>query len=199
MWEMCAERLRLFLAVDIPEEARALLSETVDGLRGELPEARWVKAENLHLTLKFIGDYGEEGLTRLSNEIRATAERCRGFGAVLGGCGAFPSRKKARVLWVGMSGGAEEAGKVARKLDARLEKAGVKRENRPFRGHLTVARLKRPRDLSSYVEEMSGKLEGLRDMPFEVEEIILYRSILSPQGPTYIPLQRIGLGREKDE
>lgn len=196
---MSGERLRLFLAVEIPDDARELLSVTIDGLREAMPGTRWVKAKNLHLTLKFIGDYGEEGLKRLSNEIRATAERCQGFRAVLGGCGAFPSQRKARVVWVGMSEGADEAGKIARKLDARLEKAGVKREGRPFSGHLTMARLKQPKDFSPQLEEMSGRLEGLRSMPFEVGEIVLYRSILSPQGPTYVALERAGLGGERIE
>ena len=194
-----AEKLRLFVAMDIPPEARELLSETIEAFRGEIEGARWVKAENLHLTLKFIGEYEKEGLERLSHEIRVTAERCHGFEAALGGCGAFPSQRKARVLWVGMHAGAEDAGAVARKLDSRLEKVGIKRENRPFRGHLTLARMKRPLDCSSYLESMREKLEGLQDIIFEVGEIVIYRSVLSPQGPTYKALERVGLLRRRIE
>jgi 2'-5' RNA ligase len=190
---MSAERLRLFVAMDISGDARELLSETIESFRHRIEGARWVKAQNLHMTLKFIGDYGEEGMERLSNEIRATAERCRAFRAALGGCGAFPSPGKARVLWVGMHEGGEEAGAVARKLDSRLEKVGIKRENRPFRGHLTLARMKRPGDCAAYLEDMGDRLEGLRDMVFDVGEIVLYRSVLSPQGPTYTALERAGL------
>ena len=194
MWLMSDKKLRLFVAADIPGEARELIYATVQGLRTEVVDARWVKPTNLHLTLKFIGEYGEEGLHRLSNELRAAAERCRAFKAALGGCGAFPSQRKARVIWVGMYTGVEEAGAIAKKLDARLRKIGVKREERLFRGHLTLARLKRPCDCTDVLEDMADRLKGLQDLSFEVEEIVLYRSILSPQGPMYNALERIRLG-----
>ncbi len=195
---MSGDRLRLFLAVDIPEETRRLLAAALERYGGEIPEARWVKAENLHITLKFIGGYEEEKLERLSNEIRKTAALSAPFRAALGGCGGFPSPRKARVLWVGMRGGQEEAAGLAGKLDARLEKVGVKREDRPFKGHLTVARLRRPADCSSLLGMMEGELEPLAEMPFEVREITFYRSILGPGGPTYVPLEKIALGEGED-
>jgi len=196
---MSGERLRLFVAADIPLEIRELLDSTMKRLRGEGIDARWVKPENLHLTLKFIGEYGEEGLERLSREIHKAAERSGPFEAVLGGCGAFPSRRKARVIWVGMSDGVDDAAAIARKLDSRLEKAGVKREQRQFRGHLTLARLRRPQDCTEVLESMSGMLEGLQDLPFRVEEIRLFRSILKPQGPMYVELEKVTLGGESGE
>jgi len=187
-------KIRLFVAVDIPGEVRELLSRVLQELRGEMEGARWVKPENLHLTLKFIGDYEEEGLEKLTGEVRAAAERIPAFIAALDGCGAFPSGKRARVIWVGMAEGSEKAGRMARKLDARLERAGVKREDRPFKSHLTLARLKQPGDCSGYLKILNHKLEGLPGLPFEVGEVVLYRSILSPHGPTYVPLERISLG-----
>lgn len=195
---MSAERMRLFIALDIPEEARSLLAAIVEEHRGDLPEARWVKAENLHITLKFIGDYEEEKLDRLSNEIRKTAALGSSFRAALGGCGGFPSSRKARVLWVGMRDGQEEAAVMAGKLDSRLEKAGVERESRPFRGHLTLARLRRPLDCSSLLERMEEESKPLTDMFFEVREMTLYRSILGPGGPTYVSLEKIALGEGSD-
>jgi len=196
---MSGERLRLFVAADIPWEIRDLVASTTERIKGKGIDARWVRPENLHLTLKFIGEYGEEGLERLSQEIRKAAERSSPFKVVMGGCGAFPSQRKARVLWVGMSDGVDDASAVARKLDARLEKAGVKREQRQFRGHLTVARLRRPQDCTEVVEDMSRMLEGLQELPFRVEEIRLIRSILKTQGPTYIELEKVALGGEPGE
>jgi 2'-5' RNA ligase len=191
---MSGERWRLFVAADIPGEIRELLAATMKRLQGESINARWVKPENLHLTLKFIGEYEEEGIERLAHEIGKAAERSRPFRAALGGCGAFPSRRKARVIWVGMSGGVEEAAAVARKLDARLEKVGVKREERQFRGHLTLARLRQPQDCTDVLAGMFGMLVGLQEMSFQVAEIALYRSILKQQGPTYVGLERVALG-----
>lgn len=191
---MSDRKLRLFIASDIPPEAKCLISSTVEMLRGRLLEARWVKPENLHLTLKFIGDYTEEGLQRLSNEMRESGERCEPFNAALGGCGAFPSRGRGRVIWLGMHAGTEEAGAVARKLDARLEKTGVKREGRPFKGHITLARLKQAGDCTAILNDLETCLQGLREIAFEVDEMVLYRSILGPRGPAYIALERIMLG-----
>ncbi|RJP30505.1 MAG: RNA 2',3'-cyclic phosphodiesterase [Actinobacteria bacterium] len=196
---MCAEKIRLFVAADITDEIRELISDAMRGLQGEGMNARWVKPENLHLTLKFIGEYGEDGLDRLSNELRVAAERSKPFTAVLTGCGAFPSPRKARILWVGMHGGVEEASKVARKLDARLEKVGVKREQRPFRGHITLARLRQAWDCTAVLESMNRGMEGLHNMPFRVEEIVLYRSMLEPQGPIYTALERMTLGGARGE
>lgn len=196
---MSGERMRLFVAFDIPEKAREILSGVADAKREELAGARWVRPENLHLTLKFIGEYREDDLGRLSQEIRAAAERCPSFTAALGGCGAFPSRRKARVIWVGLSEGADEAGHVARKLDARLEKVGIKREPRPFRGHLTLARLKRPGDCTEGLEGIEAMLEELEKIPFVIGEVTLYRSILGPQGPKYTVLERIPLKEGSDE
>jgi 2'-5' RNA ligase len=196
---MSDNRLRLFVAMDIPHAAKDLINSAINELRGDVEGARWVKPQNLHLTLKFIGEYTEEGLSRLSNEIRATGERCTAFKAALGGCGAFPSRGRARVIWVGMDTGIEEAGAVARKLDARLEKVGVKREERPFRGHITLARSKRPQECTSVLADLERLLGGLREISFEVDEMVLYRSILGPPGPTYTALERVPLGGKPRE
>jgi RNA 2',3'-cyclic 3'-phosphodiesterase len=196
---MSDKGLRLFVAVDIPTAARRVISSAVEGMRGELAGARWVKPENLHLTLKFIGDYMEKDLERLVEEIKASGERCEAFRASLGGCGAFPSQGRARVIWLGMSEGIEGAGAVARKLDARLERVGVKREERPFRGHITLARLRQPGDCKPFLDGLGSRIRGLRDIDFEVDEIVLYRSILGQQGPRYMVLEKVALGGNASE
>lgn len=191
-------KMRLFVAADIPAEVRRLLSDMVEEVRYEIEGARWVKAGNLHLTLKFIGEREDDSLERLKNEIRVAAERGNPFSATLGGCGAFPSPGKARVIWVGMEEGVEEAAKVAGKLDSRLAKAGVERDKRRFRGHLTLARLRKPRNCAALLNDMEAKLKGLSGMPFPVAEVVLYRSVLGPQGPTYTALESFKLGGTRE-
>ncbi len=195
---MPGKKVRLFVAIDIPNDIRDLLSKAVAKLEATGGGARWVKPENLHLTLKFIGYYDREKLERLTGEVRKAAERGPSFRVRFGEPGAFPSKKRARVIWIGMAEGSREAGKVASKLDARLEKAGVKREGRPFAGHLTLARLKKPMDYIDYLVILGNMLEGLQDMAFDVSEIVLYESILSSKGPTYQALERMRLGGKQD-
>ena len=196
---MSDKGLRLFLAADIPAEAKKLIANAVERSRGDLAGARWVRAENLHLTLKFIGAYPEEGLGSLSNELRESCSRCEPFEAALGGCGAFPSPARARILWVALYEGMEGAQAVARKLDARLEKSGVEREGRPWRGHITLARLKQPGDCGTVLGGLEAELAALPSIAFKVDEVVLYRSILGPQGPTYVALERIALGGKQHE
>ncbi len=192
---MSARRyMRLFVAVDVPGEIKEKVAAAVGEIGPDAAGVRWVKPENLHITLKFIGDYGEERLGDLIEEVRATARLCDGFTVSLAGCGAFPSRGRARVLWLGMARGGEEAAAAARKLDSRLERVGVKREERGFRSHLTLARLRNPADCSACLLRLEEKLKGLEEKSFEVEEMVLYRSILGPHGPTYIPLEGARLG-----
>ena len=193
---MCADRLRLFVAADVPDEIREIIQRAVEPLKARVPGGRWVRPENLHLTLKFIGEYGEEGLERLSDAIEAAASRSAPFKVCLGSCGAFPAPGKARVLWVGMTRGGEEAARLAGKLDARLERVGVKREGRGFRGHLTVARLKSPHDCMVFLEDLAANMEGASRFPFEIDRLTLYRSILGPSGPAYTALREFALGGE---
>lgn len=195
---MSGKKVRLFVAFDIPNDIRDLLSKAMAELEPTIGGARWVKPENLHLTLKFIGYYDREKLERLTGEVREAAERGSSFRVRFGEPGAFPSIKRARVIWIGMAEGSREGRKVASKLDARLEKAGVKREGRPFAGHLTLARLKQPTDSVDYLAKLGNRLEGLQDMAFDVSEIVLYESVLSPKGPTYKPLERMRLGGRQD-
>lgn len=188
--------LRLFVALDLPEEVRDMITVAVKKNAGMLPQARWVKKENLHLTLKFIGECPEERLESLEGVLERKALEHRPFTASLKGCGGFPSPGRARVIWVGMEKGEEEAASLASGLDAGLAKVGVKREDRPFRGHLTLARLKSPVDCCSWLASLEEDLAGLQEIDFPVVEMILYRSFLYPQGPTYVPLRRFELGRK---
>jgi len=188
------DKMRIFVAVDVPDEIKGVISTAFEGLKSGVEGVRWVKPENIHLTVKFIGDYEERKLDRLVDEVRKAALRSPRFTALLGGCGAFSSPRKARVIWVDMREGGEGAAVVARKVDSRLGKIGVKRENRPFRAHLTLGRLKRPKDCSDMLDRLDDDLEELSEMPFDVHEIVLYRSILSSEGSTYVSLQHIELG-----
>lgn len=189
--------LRLFVALDLPEGVRERIAAAVKKKAGLLPQARWVKEENLHLTLKFIGEYPEEKVERLEGILEKKALEHRPFTASLRGCGGFPSPGRARVIWVGMGKGEEEAASLASGLDSGLTRVGVKREARPFRGHLTLARLKNPMDCCSWLASLEEELSGLEEMDFQVREITLYRSVLSPQGPTYFPVRRFELGGEE--
>jgi 2'-5' RNA ligase len=188
-----SDTVRAFLAVELPGDVRSAVVRVADTLRRVVPgRARWVPSENVHLTLKFLGNVPEEGLMRLLRALVPRVAKTQPFEVALGGVGAFPNARAARVLWVGIADGASELARLARHLDAATARAGVPRERRPYHGHLTLARLREPARVP--VERVDPP-DPLR---FTVEEVVLFRSDNEDGGPRYTLLARLPLGEARD-
>lgn len=183
--------VRAFFAVELPEAVREEVARVTGTLRDELGDgARITPAENLHLTLKFLGDVPQDGLPKLLARAAARLAPERPFEVTLAGLGAFPNARAARVLWLGVAQGAGPLAKLARKLEAAGRGVGAPRERRPFHAHLTLARLREPRGIA--IERLAGPdCSG-----FPVEEVVLYGSRLSSSGASYSPLARLPLGMD---
>ena len=128
---------RLFVAVDLPHEAKEALRVVCRGV----PEARWVPLEQLHLTLRFIGDADDAMFAAIKGALAGV--KCPPFDLALEGVGHFPPGKRARVLWVGMEHN-ETLLRLAKEVELALETAGVSPEDRPFSPHITLARFREP-------------------------------------------------------
>lgn len=188
-----SDTVRAFLAVELPDDVRSAVVRVADALRSVVAgRARWVPPENVHLTLKFLGNVPEEGLARLLRALVPRVARTQPFEVGLGGVGAFPNARAARVLWVGIADGAPELARLARQLDAASARAGVPRERRPYHGHLTLARLREPARVAL---ERVDPPDPLR---FAVDEVVLYRSDNDGDGPRYTPLARLPLGEGRE-
>ena len=179
--------LRLFLAVDIPRRAKDEVDRTVDPLRERYPDAKWVRPENWHVTVRFLGRTLPDMLDGVREASRAAASQVRKFAVELRGLGVFPRPTSARVLWVGLE---DEGGlkALAVALDRELARE-FPPEKRPFSAHLTVARFNPtvridPAELNAVAPEPS---------PFRVGELVLFRSHLSPKGARYEPVERFAL------
>jgi len=182
-----SDHLRAFLAISLPDEARARVAEGAERLHAAAPGARWVPPENLHLTLKFLGEICEDDVPRLVERTSAKLAREAPFEVAFAGFGAFPNAREARVLWLGAARGAGALAKLARKLDAAARAIGAERERRPFAAHLTLARLREPARVE--IE----RIPSPEDVAFTVEEVVLYESRPSPGGPRYVPLAHLPL------
>lgn len=180
--------LRLFAAVEIPERTRAEVERAIEPWRARLPTARWVKPENWHVTVKFMGRTDRALVDRVREACRTATFGIRPFRVRLGGLGVFPRATRARVFWVALEG--DEGGLVA--LAAGLE-AEVRHvfpaEKRPFTAHLTVARLNPPAPVDAAELERTEPDPA----PFRVGELVLFRSHLSPKGARYEPIDRFPL------
>jgi RNA 2',3'-cyclic 3'-phosphodiesterase len=183
-----AKTLRLFLAVDVPDEVRDALASSVAPLRSAIPGARWAPPENWHVTLKFLGSV----YPRLSGWVReqaaAAAAESEPFLSAMAGLGAFPSPRRARVLWAGLDDPEGRLTALAGSLDHLLERE-FPPEQRPFSAHLTVARMREQVALEPSVLQTLVPSE-----PFEIHELVLYRSHLGRPHARYEPIQRIRLG-----
>ncbi|HEU4488293.1 MAG TPA: RNA 2',3'-cyclic phosphodiesterase [Actinomycetota bacterium] len=179
--------LRLFFAVEVPAELLELVRAKSAGLRSKWPEARWTTPENQHLTLKFLGATSSDDLDNLVQTGAAVARSHAAAEVALTELGAFPSARRARVLWLGISDPAGVLHGLAAGLSSACESLGYRPEARPYVPHLTLARFKTPVRLGSELTlELSEAL-------FEVSEVGLWRSHLSPKGARYELLESLPL------
>ena len=137
-------RVRSFVALPLPERIQAALFAAAGELARELPDVKWSrKAENLHVTIKFLGGVEEERLAEVGAALGAALATVPRFSVAVGGAGAFPSAGKANVIWIGAGDGDGRLAEVARLVEAVTAGLGVgEREARPFRGHVTLGRVK---------------------------------------------------------
>jgi 2'-5' RNA ligase len=135
--------VRLFFAIELDDAVRASLDHALAPLRAAEPALAWVRSEKLHLTMKFLGDVEAGDAERLSIAVSEMAVRHRPFELTLGGVGAFPNFRRARVVWMGVASEAKLE-LLHHDLELACADAGFEVEGRPFRPHITLARVREP-------------------------------------------------------
>ena len=193
--------MRLFVAVDLDEDIRARIARFMDGSCGFAPDARWVRPESLHVTLKFIGERQEEEFERIKNTLETV--KAAAFDLNFRGCGYFPNARGARVFWIGVeSDGSLDS--LAALVDSSLARLGIPKEEHAFNAHLTLARSAGSRAARKDKEKSTGrtfqhlqeKLAALSVPEFgktTAREFFLFRSQLSSGGSKYTKLARFAL------
>lgn len=179
--------MRAFIAVDLPEELRAELGRWQEKLRKSAREARWVRPEGIHLTLKFLGEIPSAQVDQISN-ILSTLPRIAPFEIRFEGFGFFPHARRPRVLWVGIEP-CPPLETLAVQVDKSLETVGFASEQRAFKPHLTLARFRVPRPQPEIEKAISTDGPTVLG-PITVREFFLFESILRPQGAEYRKLAR---------
>jgi 2'-5' RNA ligase len=176
---------RIFTAVDISEESRHRAARYIADLKGEFSgiKAGWERAEKLHLTLKFLGDAEESQLEGLKEIAAGIAGRISKLHLQIAKTGVFPSVRKPRVLWLGVEGETEKLRQINSMLEDECEKIGFPKENKIYKPHLTIARLRGPHKAKELVETHLAK--EFEPVGFEVCELVIYESKLQPAGSIY--------------
>ena len=188
------EQWRVFIAIELPSVVRKSLSDHIHGLRKALPEvhASWSREENLHLTLKFLGDTAVAKIEALSQAAYNAVVRFSPFDIIVGRCGAFPSTGQPRVLWIGIDDRSGELTDLHRSLEDECAKAGFAREGRPFHPHLTITRLRKPQG-SRQLAKLHGEM-GFTNQQVSVSEMVLFRSELLSESSRHTAISRHRFG-----
>lgn len=178
--------MRLFVALEIPTAVRESLAALVQSLRTLSPQPRWVRPENLHVTLKFIGEWPLEKLEPLRTALAAVRQG-EPIALEFRGLGFFPNETRPGVLWAGMEASPNLIA-LASEIDRATEKLGVPREQRPFSPHLTLARFEPP-GLPEKLREAISQNPAREFGSLRASEFHLIESKLKPSGAEYTTLQ----------
>jgi 2'-5' RNA ligase len=185
-------QIRSFVAARLPDPVREDLVRLQGRLRARGVEARWIAAGSIHLTFKFLGEI-EAALFEAVAQALAAPLGVRGpLRLAVKGVGAFPSPKRARVVWAGLEGDVEPLTRLAVEVEARVERLGIARERRPFQPHLTLGRARNPSGVRGLEDALAAEGD-FRGLAFDIADLTLYESRLQPRGPLYLPRLSIPL------
>lgn len=180
---------RLFIAFKLNDKQKHQLSDLQHKIESYLEGVRWVRPENMHLTLKFLGEVGDDSLGQIQMAMDQAAEEFKTFIIRFGGCGVFPGRNKARVIWIGLKEGQAPLRELADKLESNLSGYGFKRENRNYQPHLTIGRFRYQVQLNKIDRFLEEEII-FETSTADAKEIILYESCLTKQGAIHTAIHK---------
>lgn len=195
-----SEKIRLFVALELPKNVLQALSILQADLQKQIPDkiARWVRPENIHLTLKFLGDAPVEQVDEIAAAMKMATEVHAPMELAVAGLGMFPNPRNARVLWVGVNGSTEALGNLHASLEERIVPLGFPTESRPFNAHLTLARANRraSRDEKKAFGALATQNEVGELAAWRAASVSLIRSQLKPGGAVYTRMAEAALSEK---
>ena len=191
--------IRTFLALELPEpivdSVRAMAGDVRAAAEDRGVRASWAKVAQIHVTLRFFGDTDRPERALITDVVARVAEDQEPFGAELSRLGVFPNWRDPRVLWLGMQDPLGAMQRLHAALDEGLVAAGLGSDDkRPFRPHVTLARVRRGSPAGDALRQVSAPYQHLRHGPATLDTMVLFRSELRPTGAVYQPLQTFTLG-----
>ncbi len=186
--------LRLFIAVDLPAAVRVRLSRLQEELRASGADVKWVEPENIHLTLKFLGDTPNSRVPDLENILESLAQRRSAIPVNLDKLDGFPSLSAPRVIWVGLRDALGSLKKTAQALEDDLDLRGFPKEHRPFQAHITLGRVRSDRNRLALSQKLREPKNLLPPDEFLLDNITLFESRLTLAGAIHSVIRRVALG-----
>jgi 2'-5' RNA ligase len=188
------QKIRTFVAVAISSAVRDGAMRLIERFRATGAEVKWVAPENMHITLKFLGDVDSREIHRVCEAVQGAVADAAPFEFEVRGAGAFPKPSRPRTVWLGVAQGREELIDLNKRVERPLEKLGFRREARRFQPHLTIGRVRRGgpgvAELGTLIGEKGDVELGLTT----ARELVVFSSQLDRSGPTYEALAHAPLG-----
>jgi len=191
-------RLRTFIAVEVSPRVVARAGDLIDKLRIAAAEFTWVRPQQMHLTLKFLGDVPDTETPEICRVVRQAVSDFEPFEVICRGAGAFPNIKEPRTLWIGIQDGADELVRLQATIDEALKRSlGYGKEPRGFHPHLTIGRVKRlsPGGGQQLSTLLAKNANFDADLAI-IDEVVTFASFLGRAGPRHEPLDHAGLGEK---
>lgn len=181
---------RVFCALAIPDAVRQKMREHINSLVRSFPDVKvsWTNTDNIHLTLKFFGNIAVDQVPSITDSAAAAADESTIFDLQIGACGVFPGRSRPKVLWIGVSDFSGGLSRLQQRLEDECEKRGLPKEERTFKPHLTIARLRGGNDTRALVDAHL-RIE-FPEQTINVNELIVFRSELSSDGSKYTAISK---------
>lgn len=181
--------IRSFLAFELPPEIKDQVRRVSEQLKRSDMDVRWVKPDNIHLTIVFLGEIREEDISAIGREIENVCGGFHPFDIFLKGLGFFPDRRRPRVLWAGYDGDIERMSALRDVLLERLMPFDIKEEKKQFAPHLTLGRFRKPVKGNPDLDEVITRHNSLSSSSFQLSELVLFKSDLKSHGPEYTKLE----------
>ena len=187
------KNIRAFLAIEPPENILQEISRLQEKLKREINgRLSWTRPQGQHLTLKFFGDISRENINSISSAVQKRVAAEQKLNLKIEKLGVFPDARKPRVLWCSVTGDLERLINLQKKLDGDFAALGFPAEDRSFKAHLTLARIKDPRDITGLSEALK-KHDLFKAGEFVADKLFLFQSNLSPQGAVYTKLAEFAM------
>ncbi len=189
-----AQRIRTFIAVEIDPAIRKATAALIEKLRPAGPDVKWVSPENLHLTVKFLGELDADDVAPVCAAVEKSVAETSPFTLEIRGAGAFPNLRRPQTIWVGAGQGDEQMADLVEHVEKALRPFGFRRESRRYRTHLTIGRVRSNARLGPDFPRVLGELADFQAGQMPVEELVIFSSNLQRGGPIYEAMGRAPLG-----
>ncbi len=186
-------KTRVFVAVEVAPQVRSRAADLIQRLQASEAKVSWVAPQNLHVSMKFLGDQTDDELATICQAVQHAAVGVPAFEFTCCGAGAFPNLQRPRTLWIGVREGAEQMQQLQQCIESELAKHGFPAENRSFRPHLTLGRVRSGGAALPILGQLVAKAEDFEVGLTSVDEVIVFGSFLQRGGPIYEVLARAPL------